>query len=69
MSNQQRPLRWEINDLTVRLMDSGLRESSARKVAYGIAESIGMNCYRKGLADGRIGEPGVEAFSDLVDKI
>ncbi|MCP9209568.1 hypothetical protein [Streptomyces cucumeris] len=48
-----RPIEYEINDLTIRLMDGGLPESSAKREANRIAESIGAHHYRNGFIDGQ----------------
>lgn len=66
MKHQPRPVEYEVNDLTTRLMDSGLREVSARKEAERIRDSIGVHYYAKGFADGQHSGPPVESVDDLI---
>lgn len=67
MKPKPRPVEYEVNDLTVRLMDGGLKESSARREAERIRDSIGAYYYAKGFADGQRSGPPVESLDDLID--
>lgn len=63
----QRPIEYEINDLTVRLMDGGLKESSARREAERIAASIGAHYYQLGFKDGQRSGPPAESLDELIE--
>lgn len=67
MKPEPRPVEYEVNDLTMRLMDGGLKEPSARREAERIRDSIGAHYYAKGFADGQRSGPPIESLDDLID--